>query len=80
MKWQAFTLQLQGALMEAGIFYLLKESKTNIKNARDSQILCLELYKKLKGSALAFFSSMSAQNYYMIEGRGIEMVHALAAK
>jgi hypothetical protein len=34
----------------------------------------LELFKKLQGSALSMFTSLSAQQYYLEGGRGIEMI------
>ncbi len=39
----------------------------------------LELYKKLEGSAALLFHSMSAEQYYMEGGRGIEMLLLLAS-
>jgi hypothetical protein len=59
--------------------YILSDSATNSTNAKHSKELCLELYDKLTGPALQLFKSLAAQDYYMEGGRGIEMVHLLAA-
>jgi hypothetical protein len=40
----------------------------------------LELFRKLQGSALAMFTSLSSQHYYLEGGRGIEMIRALVNK
>ena len=40
----------------------------------------VQLYKKLKGSALKLFTSQHAETYYMEGGAGIEMFHLLASK
>jgi hypothetical protein len=59
--------------------YLLSELATNPSNAKQSKELCLELYDKLTGPSLQLFKSLAAQDYYMEGGRGIEMIHLLAA-
>jgi hypothetical protein len=40
----------------------------------------LELFRKLQGTALNMFTSLTAQNYYLEGGRGIEMLKAQVNK
>jgi hypothetical protein len=53
---------------------------TNAHTALHSKELMLELFKKLQGSPISLFTSLSAQHYYLEGGQGIEMVKALADK
>ncbi len=59
--------------------YILSDLATNSCNDKHSKELCLELYDKLTSPALQLFKSLSAQDYYMEGGHGIEKVHLLAA-
>jgi hypothetical protein len=40
----------------------------------------IELYKQLQGSAISFFTLMTAQCYHMEQGHGIEMLRFLVNK
>ncbi len=80
MSWNTFAMKLHATLIECDMAYLLRESETNAFNAHHSKELMIELYKKLQGSALQFFTSMSAQRYYMEQGRSIEMLRFLVNK
>jgi len=80
MTWQNFSMKMHPALINQNMEYLLTESSTNGFNYAHSKELMLELYKKLQGSALDLFSSLNAQHYYLVGGRGIEMIKALVDK
>jgi hypothetical protein len=58
--------------------YLISESVMTASNARDSKELSVELHDKLTDSAIQLFKSLSAQDYYMEGGHGIEMLHLFA--
>jgi hypothetical protein len=80
MTWTSFAMKLHASLIECDLAYLPQEPSTNHLNGVHSKELMLELFKKLQGSALSLFTSMSAQHYYLEGGRGIEMVKALVNK
>jgi len=80
LSWSSFAMKLHAALIECDLAYLLRENCTNTFNAIHSKELMLELFKKLQGSAIALFTGMPAQRYYLEGGRGIEMVKALVNK
>jgi hypothetical protein len=79
-NWTSFAMKLHASLIECDMAYLLREPSTNHFNSAHSKELMLELFKKLQGSALRLFTSLSAQQYYLEGGRGIEMVRALVNK
>jgi hypothetical protein len=73
-------MKLHAALLECNMDYILSEQSTMVTNSKHSKQLMIKLYKKLQGSAVALFSSLHAQQFYLGGGRGVEMVHALADK
>ncbi len=79
MEWSDYATKIRAALCKCNMSYLLSEPATNSVNAKHSKELCLELYDKLTGASLQLFKSLAAQDYYMEGGRGIEMIHLLAA-
>jgi hypothetical protein len=80
LSWSSYAMKLHAALIECDLSYLLKEPCTTVQNGIHSKELMLELFKKLQGGALALFTSMNAQLFYMEGGWGIEMLHALVNK
>jgi hypothetical protein len=74
MIWTSFSLKLHASLIKCDLAYLLCEQSTYHNNITHSKELMLELFKKLQGSALSMFTSLSAQQYYLEGGRGIEMI------
>lgn len=74
MSWQNFSMKLHVAPFDQDMDYLLTETSTIGYNYVHSKELMVELYKKLKGSALDLFSSLNAQHYYLGGGHGIEMI------
>jgi hypothetical protein len=74
MIWTSFSLKLHASLIKCDLAYLLCEQSTNHYNITHSKELMLELFKKLQGSALSMFTSLSAQQYYLEGGRGIKMI------
>ncbi len=79
MTWTTYAPKLHAALLECDMSYLLHAECTNASNAHHSKELMLQFYKKLEGSAAKLFSSMESEQYYMEEGRGIEMLRLLAS-
>jgi hypothetical protein len=79
MEWSNYATKIRAALCKCNMSYLLSDPATNSSNAKHSKELCLELYDKLTGPSLQLFKSLAAQDYYMEGGRGIEMIHLLAA-
>jgi hypothetical protein len=80
MTWTSFALKLHASLIECDLAYLLRENSTNHHNSHHSKELMLELFRKLQGTVLNMFTSLTAQNYYLEGGRGIEMLKALVDK
>jgi hypothetical protein len=60
-NWTSFAMKLHASLIECDMAYLLCEPSTNHFNSAHSKELMLELFKKLQGSALSIFTSLSAQ-------------------
>ena len=79
-NWKDYVITLRAALLEVDMSSLLRELETNADNAKNSKILMLQFYKKLKGSALKLFTFRHAETYFMEGGRRIEMLHLLASK
>ncbi len=73
-------MKVQNQLMKAQVDYLLHEHETNALNFQDSKKVAIELFDKLTGAALSLFSSQKNHKYYVLSGRGIEMLHLLAKK
>jgi hypothetical protein len=80
MSWKNFSMKLHVAPFDRDMDYLMTETSTIGYNYVHSKELMVELYKKLKGSALDLFSSLNAQHYYLGGGHGIEMIKALVDK
>ena len=79
-KYSEFCSKLAMALykdnMEAVLFALAPTPKFSTQSCK----LAMDLYEKLPGLALAPFNSLEAQSYYLHQGFGIEMLHALQHK
>lgn len=80
LPWHTFSMKLHATLIDCNMDYLLSEQSTTAHNGKHSKELMIELYKKLQGSALAMFSSLHAQQFYLGGGCGVGMVRTLADK
>jgi hypothetical protein len=73
-------MKVQNQMMKTNQDYLLRETETNTINSRDSKAVAIELFDKLTGAAHNLFSSLKNHRYYVLGGRGIEMLHLLTRK
>ena len=80
MKFLHFSSKILVALMKKNKGYLLYETETTPQNQKDSLMLALELYDKVRGSARLPFSSLQAQHDLLLPGKGVEMPRILANK
>jgi hypothetical protein len=73
-------MKVQNQMMKTNQDYLLRETETTALNSRDSKAVAIELFDKLTGAAHNLFSSLKNHRYYVLGGRGIEMLHLLTRK
>ena len=79
-KYSKFYSKLAMALYKYNMESLLSATASTPEFDLQSWKLAVELYEKLSGSALVPFNSLEACSYYLHQGFGIEMLHALRHK